>query len=87
MMHVFNFLVILLFFNLFCQIDRLPSMVEHSRKLNKVNAYIEAFMRVRAVATVTDLKKCLVDLFNECEHFSDLRVGPIVKLVRIALST
>ena len=55
-------------------------MKDHSRTIGKVNAYIQAFVRARSVATVCELEKYLVQLY-ECEQFSDIKVGPLLKLV------
>ena len=59
-------------------VDTIPSVREHQRMLCKVNAYIQAFVKVRAVATAFELGECLKTYATDDREFDSLRLGPLV---------
>jgi len=62
----------------FRSIDLIPAVREHQRMLCKVNAYIQAFVKVRSIATVFELGECLKEYAGEGRDFDALRLGPLV---------
>ena len=59
-------------------VDTIASVRDHQRMLCKVNAYIQAFVKVRAVATAFELGECLNTYITDGRDFESLRLGPLV---------
>ena len=57
-------------------------MNKHKRLVCKVNAYIQAFIKARSIATVHELQECLKDYLESGNDFNDLKLGPVLKMVR-----
>ena len=68
-------------FHLFLKLDHLQAINQHKRMLCKVNAYIQAFVKSRSIATTHELRECLKDYLESGNHFNDLKLGPLMKMV------
>ena len=61
-------------------IDQIGCVNEHNRLIAKVNAYIQAFVKVRSICTLHELKDCLKDYAISKDNFSKLNIGPLQRL-------
>lgn len=61
-------------------IDQIGCVHEHNRLIAKVNAYIQAFVKVRCICTLHELKDCLKDYAIAKDNFSKLNIGPLQRL-------
>ncbi len=62
------------------KVENISCVNEHLRKMCKVNAYIQAFVKVRSIATVHELHESMKDFVTEKNDFETLKVGPFIKL-------
>jgi hypothetical protein len=61
-------------------IDQIGCVNEHNRLIAKVNAHIQAFMKVRCICTLHELKDCLKEYAVAKDNFSKLNIGPLQRL-------
>ncbi|CAG2243868.1 unnamed protein product [Mytilus edulis] len=62
------------------RIDELSCVKEHNRAIAKVNAYVQAFLKVRSICTLHELKYCLRECDPEKTDFNNLNLGPMQRL-------
>ncbi|CAC5410109.1 unnamed protein product [Mytilus coruscus] len=62
------------------KIDELSCVREHNRAIAKVNAYVQAFLKVRSICTLHELKYCLRECEPEKTDFNKLNLGPVQRL-------
>ena len=62
------------------QIDELKCVNDLMRSECKVNAYIQAFVKVRSICSVYELGECLKEFTHDRQDFETLHHGPLVKL-------
>ena len=60
-------------------IEQISVVNEHIRMQAKVNAYIQAFVKVRSIATVHELGEALKEFAPKDKGFEALHLGPLVK--------
>ncbi len=60
--------------------EDIPCIKEHLRTLRKVNAYIQAFIKCRSVATLYELQESLKEFVADGAEFDTLHLGPLAKL-------
>jgi hypothetical protein len=61
-------------------IDQIGCVNEHNRLIAKVNAHIQAFVKVRCICTLHELKDCLKEYAVAKDNFSKLNIGPLQRL-------
>ena len=61
-------------------IDELKCVYDLIRSECKVNAYIQAFVKVRSICSVYELSECLKEFTQNRQDFETLHHGPLVKL-------
>lgn len=61
-------------------IEQLKSVYEHNRLLCKVNAYVQAFVKVRSICTLKELEESISDYVISGEKFECLKLGPLHRL-------
>lgn len=61
-------------------LDELPCVSEHLRRVCRVNLYIQMFIKTRAICTVYELSQCLKEFTPNHQDFETLRLGPLVKM-------
>ena len=61
-------------------IDQLKSVFEHNRLSCKVNAYIQAFVKVRSICTLRELEESICDYIITGGKFESLKLGPLHRL-------
>lgn len=61
-------------------VDNISCVNEHNRMMSKVNAYIQAFIKVRSVCTLFELSECLKEFAPEKDSFASLKLGPLQRL-------
>ncbi|CAG2213980.1 unnamed protein product [Mytilus edulis] len=62
------------------RIEELSCVKEHTRAIAKVNAYVQAFLKVRSICTLHELKYCLRECDPEKTDFNNLNLGPMQRL-------
>ncbi|CAG2195996.1 unnamed protein product [Mytilus edulis] len=62
------------------RIEELSCVKEHNRAIAKVNAYVQAFLKVRSICTLHELKYCLRECDPEKTDFNNLNLGPMQRL-------
>lgn len=62
------------------RIDELSCVKEHNRAIAKVNAYVQAFLKVRSICTLHELKYCLRECDPQKTDFNNLNLGPMQQL-------
>lgn len=60
--------------------DQIPCVREHIRLMAKVNAYVQAFIKVRSTCTLYELSENLREFEPDQGEFEKLRLGPLHKL-------
>ncbi|KAJ8303180.1 hypothetical protein KUTeg_019576 [Tegillarca granosa] len=61
-------------------VDNISCVNEHNRLMSKVNAYIQAFVKVRSVCTLFELSECLKEFAPDKDSFTSLKLGPLQRL-------
>ncbi|VDI46757.1 Hypothetical predicted protein [Mytilus galloprovincialis] len=61
-------------------IDQIGCVHEHNRIMAKINAYVQAFLKVRTICTLHELKDCLKEYAPGKSDFNKLNLGPLQRL-------
>ena len=61
------------------KIEHISSVNEHVRTQAKVNAYIQAFIKVRAIVTLYELGEALTKFVTNESDFESLQLGPLTE--------
>ena len=59
--------------------EHIASIKEHIHTQAKVNAYIQAFVKCRVIATLHELEEALREFVADGKEFSSLQLGPLTK--------
>ena len=61
------------------RVENIQIVNQHMRHQCKLNAYIQAFVRVRSIATIHELKQNLGDYLVPGKQYDELKMGPLQK--------
>lgn len=61
-------------------VDQIETVNVHNRLMAKVNAYVHAFIKVRSICTLHELKECLKEFAPGKSDFNKLNIGPLQRM-------
>lgn len=64
-------------------LENIDYMNEFNRAMSKVNAYIQAFVKVRSICTIYELNQCLAEYAPDKEDFASFKFGPLQRMPEV----
>lgn len=61
-------------------VDQIETVNVHNRLMAKVTAYVHAFVKVRSICTLYELKECLKEFAPGKSDFNKLHIGPLQRM-------